>query len=95
MKAPCLNVLIFEFRCLPEACNFIKKGALAQVLSCESCEICKNTFLHKTPLVAASISKKHVRNKYEVFAIQIRSLMYQWTRAVIQECSATKVFLKC
>ena len=26
------------------ACNFIKKEALAQVLSCEFCEISKNTF---------------------------------------------------
>ena len=28
----------------PEACNFIKKEALAQVFSCEFCEISKNTF---------------------------------------------------
>ena len=28
----------------PEACNFIKKDTLAQVLSCEFCEISKNTF---------------------------------------------------
>ena len=27
---------------------------LAQVFSCEFCEISKNTFLHRTPLVAAS-----------------------------------------
>ena len=37
------------------ACNFIKKETLEQVLSCESCEISKNTFLHRTPLVAASM----------------------------------------
>ena len=29
---------------VPEACNFIKKEALTQVFSCESCEISKNTF---------------------------------------------------
>ena len=29
------------------ACNFIKKEALAQVFSCEFCEISKNTFIHK------------------------------------------------
>ena len=29
----------------PEACNFIKKETLAQVFSCEFCEIFKNTFL--------------------------------------------------
>ena len=28
----------------PEACNFIKKETLAQVFSCEFCEISKNTF---------------------------------------------------
>ena len=27
-----------------EACNFIKKDTLAQVFSCEFCEIFKNTF---------------------------------------------------
>ena len=38
-----------------KACNFIKKETLAQVFSCEFCEIFKNTFLHRTPLVAASV----------------------------------------
>ena len=28
----------------PKACNFIKKETLAQVLSCEFCEISKKTF---------------------------------------------------
>ena len=39
------------------ACNFIKKETLAQVFSCEFCEIFKNTFSHRTPLVAASVVK--------------------------------------
>ena len=30
---------------VPEACNFIKKETLAQVFSCEFCEISENTFL--------------------------------------------------
>ena len=38
-----------------EACNFIKNETLAQVFSCEFCEISKNTFHYRTPLVAASI----------------------------------------
>ena len=38
----------------PEACNFIKKGTLTQVFSSEFCEIYKNTFYYRTPLVAAS-----------------------------------------
>ena len=47
------------------ACNFIKKETLAQVFSCEFCEIYKNTFFHRTPLVAASVpylceDKKHM-----------------------------------
>ena len=37
--------------------NFIKKEALAQVFSCEFCEISKNAFSYRTPLVAASDSK--------------------------------------
>ena len=38
-----------------QACNFIKKETLAQVFSCEFCEISKNTFFQRTPLVAASV----------------------------------------
>ena len=37
-----------------EACNFIKRETLAQVFSCEFCEIYKNTFYYRTHLVAAS-----------------------------------------
>ena len=37
------------------ACNFIKKETLAQVFSCEFCEISKNTFSYRTPLVAGSV----------------------------------------
>ena len=38
-----------------EACNFIKKETLAQVFSCEFCEISKKTFFYRTHLVAASV----------------------------------------
>ena len=38
----------------PEACNFIKKETLVEVFSCESCEISKNIFSYRAPLVAAS-----------------------------------------
>ena len=34
--------------------NFIKRETLAQVVSCEFCEIYKNNFSYRTPLVAAS-----------------------------------------
>ena len=37
-------------------CNFIKKESVAQVFSCEFCEISKNTtFFYRTPQVDASI----------------------------------------
>ena len=36
-----------------QACNFIKKEAVVQVFSCEFCEIPKNTFFHRKPLVVA------------------------------------------
>ena len=45
----------FLINCRPEVCNFIKKETLAQVFSCEFCEISKNTFSYRTPLVAASV----------------------------------------
>ena len=38
-----------------KACNFIKKETLAQVFSCEFCEISKKTFFYRTHLVAASV----------------------------------------
>ena len=39
--------------------NFIKKEILAQVFSCEFCEISKNSFPYRTPLVAASDASCH------------------------------------
>ena len=38
-----------------KACSFIKKEALAQVFYCEFCEIFKNTYFFRTPLVASSV----------------------------------------
>ena len=40
-------------RCSPEACKFFKKETLAQVFSCEFCEILKDTFFYRSPPVAA------------------------------------------
>ena len=47
---------------MAEACNFIKKETLAQVFSCGFCEISKNTFFHRTPLVAAKIENTKIEN---------------------------------
>ena len=41
-----------------QACNFIEKETLAQLFSCEFCEISKNTFFYRTPLVAASVKRR-------------------------------------
>ena len=57
---------------LPEACNFIKKETLTQVLSCEFCAISKNTFFYKTPLVAAcDASSASTANDMAISAIII------------------------
>ena len=39
----------FLIKLQTEACNFINKETLAQVFSCEFCEISKNTFFYRGP----------------------------------------------
>ena len=39
-----------------KALNLIRKETLAQVFSCECCEISKNTFSYRAPPVAASVT---------------------------------------
>ena len=41
--------------------TLLKKEALRQVFSYEFCEISKNTFFYRTPLVAASVQKPYLR----------------------------------
>ena len=57
------NLEAFTLRCSAKkslflikllACNFIEKESLAQLFSCEFCEISKNTFPYRTPPAAAS-----------------------------------------
>ena len=48
----------------PQACNFTETETLAQVFSCEFCEISKNTFFHRAPLVAASEKLRGLNTKY-------------------------------
>ena len=40
----------FLIKLQAETCNFISKETLAQLLSCEFCEIFKNTFCYRKPL---------------------------------------------
>ena len=52
------------------ACNFIKKEILAQVFSCEFCEIFKNTFLTERRVAASSKNisywKATVKNSFNM-----------------------------
>ena len=45
--------ILFFNKVAGATCNFIKKKTLAQVFSCEFCEISKNSFFYRRPLVAA------------------------------------------
>ena len=45
----------------PQACNFIKTETLAQVFSCEFCEISKNIFYYRTPSVAAFLAWMEIK----------------------------------
>ena len=56
-EAATLARVSYLIKLRPEACNFIKKEALAQAFSCEFCEISENTF-RRTHLVAASYCRK-------------------------------------
>ena len=73
-----------------EACNFVKKEALAQVFFCEFCEISKNTFSYKTPLVAASASESH-RFKSERITFHVLMLgnprfnVISWSLGTVQD----------
>ena len=51
-KRSCQN--LFFNKVAGQTCNFVKKRDSGTSFSCEFCEISKNTFLHRTPLVAAS-----------------------------------------
>ena len=51
---------------LPQGCNFIKKETLTQVFSCQFCEISKNAFLLRTPLVAVSVSSFLLHTKIQM-----------------------------
>ena len=46
---------LFLQNCRPQACNFIKNDTLAQVFSCENCEISKNTFFTEHLWATASV----------------------------------------
>ena len=67
-----------------QACNFIKKETLAQVFSCEFCKISKNTFLHRTPLVAVSEYQSSSSNYWVNEVVKTWS---KWWSERICECT--------
>ena len=69
-----------------QACNFIKKEALALVFSCEVCEISKSTFLKNT-------SGRLLLYFYKEVLSQIFEMVLN-TEAVPQRCFVKKVVLQ-
>ena len=76
----------FLIKLQTSACNFIKKGTLAQVFSCEFCEISNNTFSCTTPLVAAyvKLTRKIPKRRH-------------WRRSVafIVNLEQIRIFFRC
>ena len=64
------GLLFLEHAVLAGPCNFNKKESLAEVLSCEFCEISKKTFYYRTPPVAASVCCR-----IKVAAVKIEKLL--------------------
>ena len=58
----------------PEAFNFIKKETLAQVFSCEFCEIFKKTHFEEHLRTAASLSSEH-SSKHMQWHLQCSSFL--------------------
>ena len=81
LKARCIKWLLYT----PQACNFIKKEALAQVLSCEFCQISKNTSFTEHLWTTASILREERRLK----PIEI-SIISKLTKKIIKK---RKMFL--
>ena len=52
-----IKKVFLEISQTSQSCNFIKKKTLAQMFSCEFCEISKNVFFYRAPRVAASFFK--------------------------------------
>ena len=58
------NIVLKNFASfLIKACNFIKKESLAQVFSCEFCEIFKNTYFYRTPPMATTVDNISIYGK--------------------------------
>ena len=78
---------------MPQACNFIKKETLAQTISCEFCEIFKNTYCYWTPLVATSIiaKRKQNHNKFLAYSHTLSHAMIDTKESIF----SPKFFISC
>ena len=70
-----------------EACSFIKKGTLAQVFSCEFCQISKNIFFTEHLWATASILREGRRLKQ----IEI-SIISKLTKKIIKKEKCSYIF---
>ena len=66
----------FLIKLQAKGCNFIKKEYLAQVFSCEFCEISRNTFFYRTPTVATSGVSKAVKGSY-IYDVHKKNQFYK------------------
>ena len=56
------NFTKFTGKHLCQSLFFNKVAGLSQVFSCEFCEIFKNAYFYRTPLVAASVCNAEISN---------------------------------
>ena len=75
-----------------QACNFIKKQTLAQVFSCEFCEISKNTFSYRTPPVAASVCHNYLLSTSDVLGDE--SIFFALT-FIFHLVTHSRLYIKC
>ena len=81
---------LFLIKLQAEAGNFIKKETLAQVFSCEFCEISKSAFSYRTPPVAASLVQTNIVDLYRQHIFYVNSCIIYGESNI--HCSLTHSF---
>ena len=69
-------------------CNFIKKGTLAQVFSCEFCKISKNAFFTEYLWVTASVLQTSVERylePYKIYTIECLAKIANSLKALLSQ----------
>ena len=59
----CRRPEVFCKKGVLKVCNFLKRGTLTQVFSCQFCKTLKSIFFYRTPLVATSGYRKYSTGK--------------------------------